>query len=889
MRRLVIVLFFVSLGLRRCLSRVLRLALCPKSIDNPFFDVSRDGCLDRAEALTEALQSSSSTSISAIECFYVGPSEFSPDGIEQARIVQEMMDHGEFDGYSISVTNTDAMRPVLEKAQEQGIPVVTFDSDSADTSLRSTYIGTDNYFFGQQLAKVLVQLVPTGGQYAIVTDSTPNIQDRERGARDILSDSRDDYPWTEIDTSPLDMKGNNTFAIQLMRGLLSDETQQSVTAIIPVMGGPMFLPTLWQQLIRDFGKSTTFVVGDGLPVQLDFLTKNKVDGLVAQLPYEMGLLSLDILTLLALEQQFKDSDAVTALAQELELPYTSSQDLPLFVGTNVLEHLTIPLVLPELIVDHNYLGSLSSLGYCLYGVVLCLAVAFCGWTYWNRRVRVVKVAQPGFLVMIASGVAILGAAMIPLGIDDENATNGQAICMSPIWLLFLGFTITFSALFAKLWRVNRLFQRSERFARSKVTSLDVLSPFIVLLTLNFAILLTWTLVDPLYFERRNNAGTDAWNRVIATYGTCVGDNAWAYVSPLVFLNGSILLVANLQAYRARNIQSEFSESKYVAMAVACLLQASLIGVPILFVVKDEPQAWYLSLVFIIFIVAITTLLLIFVPKIHTARLHSLRSESSQNRIIRQSIKASQVGMRQNRVTGLHDCNSSDNPLDEYSGFSASYSAPANQGSGSLRNSRRLVLPEISEDQEVDENQDTVPIPAANSPVERPQNTTFVSLSEASPPSVVEPHIKLQSTGSLENAPSSAYSGGSPVRRMGPISDLTESALSIEEPLSPSGGKERFRVETNGSLSNNAAVPIRLQSNHSAGLDQLDELSSESLGMAGSQDGEPLSNGTFSRDQEEEALAATETLMEEAMKEKVGGNINTGDHVYQSEEQAVPDT
>eukprot|EP00523_Entomoneis_sp_CCMP467_P020032 CAMPEP_0168861682 /NCGR_PEP_ID=MMETSP0727-20121128/18047_1 /TAXON_ID=265536 /ORGANISM="Amphiprora sp., Strain CCMP467" /LENGTH=637 /DNA_ID=CAMNT_0008916701 /DNA_START=113 /DNA_END=2027 /DNA_ORIENTATION=+ len=281
-----------------------------------------------------------------------------------------------------------------------------------------------------------------------------------------------------------------------------------------------------------------------------------------------------------------------SMQHQLPLPYTTKDSLPDFVGTNVLEHLTIPLMLPELTVDQNYLGHLRWLGWSLYCIIFILAGCFVVWTWGNRSLRVVKAAQPGFLCMICIGVATFGAALVPLGIDDEDNDNfnGQAVCMSPIWCVFLGFTITFSALFAKLWRVNRLFHQAEHFARTSVSSLDVLKPFIIMFTLNSAVLLTWTLVDPLYYERRNMPGTDPWNRVLATYGTCVGDRPWPYVTILSLLNGGILTVANVQAYMARNIQSEFSEAKYVAVAVGCMLQACLIGGPILFVVKEIPQA-----------------------------------------------------------------------------------------------------------------------------------------------------------------------------------------------------------------------------------------------------------------------------------------------------------
>ena len=161
--------------------------------------------------------------------------------------------------------------------------------------------------------------------------------------------------------------------------------------------------------------------------------------------------------------------------------------------------------------------------------------------------------------------------------------------------------------------------------------------------MNVATLLTWTLVDPLRYERRAMEGTDPWNRVIATYGTCVMDEPWPYVSILVLLNVGLLLLANIQAFLARNINSEFSEAKYLVMVVACMLQACLIGVPLLFVVKELPQAWYLTLVFIIFIICMVVLLLIFAPKVHSYCQYRLRSDQSKTAIMSKIIRSSYAG------------------------------------------------------------------------------------------------------------------------------------------------------------------------------------------------------------------------------------------------------
>merc|ERR1712176_922345 len=89
-----------------------------------------------------------------------------------------------------------------------------------------------------------------------------------------------------------------------------------------------------------------------------------------------------------------------------------------FIGTNVLSHLEIPLRLPELTVDQNLLGSLRIFGIFLYLISGGTALGFIGWAIARRSERVVKVAQPVFLIMIAFGTFMMSSAIIPLSIDD---------------------------------------------------------------------------------------------------------------------------------------------------------------------------------------------------------------------------------------------------------------------------------------------------------------------------------------------------------------------------------------------------------------------------------------------------------------------------------------
>jgi hypothetical protein len=59
---------------------------------------------------------------------------------------------------------------------------------------------------------------------------------------------------------------------------------------------------------------------------------------------------------------------------------------------------------------------------------------------------------------------------------------------------------------------------------------------------------------------------------------------------LAVMNVGLLIVANVQAYKARSIQSEFSESKYIWVVMASMLQTCIIGVPIVFSCLRQPTS-----------------------------------------------------------------------------------------------------------------------------------------------------------------------------------------------------------------------------------------------------------------------------------------------------------
>ena len=306
-------------------------------------------------------------------------------------------------------------------------------------------------------------------------------------------------------------------------------------------------------------------------------------------------------------------------------------------STHFMEMIRVPLDLADVVEDQNNLSHLRFVGLGLYIAVCCATVAFALWTFIKRHDRIVRASQPPFLIMVCVGVLILASALIPLSLDEYHATKdtkSDAICMSVPWLISVGFTVTFAALFSKTWRINKIFHQKSGFKRMRVTARDVILPFFVLLSLDLIILTCWTVLVPLHYVRLDHSGTDEWNRVISTYGTCSGDGSLLYILMLGAVNLAALCIALFQAYQARSIQSEFSESAYIGTAMVVILQACAIGFPILFLVQDDPQVFYLVTVMLTFVTSMAVLCLIFVPKI------SLRGESAaaQTKRLRQSIR-----------------------------------------------------------------------------------------------------------------------------------------------------------------------------------------------------------------------------------------------------------
>src|SRR5438132_14306903 len=99
MRKFLLAGMAVAMMATPALAQTYRFVIVPKAMNNPFFDVARDGCMKRAKELGN------------VECIYKGPVEHEP--ATQAQIIQDFVTQ-KVDGLAIWVADVAALSQSIE-------------------------------------------------------------------------------------------------------------------------------------------------------------------------------------------------------------------------------------------------------------------------------------------------------------------------------------------------------------------------------------------------------------------------------------------------------------------------------------------------------------------------------------------------------------------------------------------------------------------------------------------------------------------------------------------------------------------------------------------------------------------------------------------------------
>ena len=267
--------------------------------------------------------------------------------------------------------------------------------------------------------------------------------------------------------------------------------------------------------------------------------------------------------------------------------------------------------------DRNLLPSgIRGFGTALMLTNIVLALLCIAWTIVKMDNMLVRMSQPHFLILIATGCILSSLTIHFFGIEDSltDSSAASSACMLSIAFYSIGFCISYGALAVKLYKVYRLYENSKRMRFVRITLPTMLMWIAAIIIVDGAILLIWSSSDPLRYERAI-LSRDLFDNPTSSVGSCKSEDTFAYLGLLIGIHVALLTYGCWLAYKAAGMGSLFAETKYIAIAMFSNFQIFAISIPILFIAADDAKTNYFVRTGAVFLNDLTTLLVIFLPKI----------------------------------------------------------------------------------------------------------------------------------------------------------------------------------------------------------------------------------------------------------------------------------
>ncbi|ARK28673.1 sugar-binding protein [Halalkalibacter krulwichiae] len=212
---------------------------------------------------------------------YEGPKRSNP--VEQLKLL-DMAIKSKVDGIIVQALN-EHFTPLIDQAVAQGIPVITIDTDSSE-SMRSAYIGTDNYLAGQLAGKALVEDTKGEATVGIISGSFDNAHhlQRVKGFKDVVEEV-EGIKIVAIEESNISRVDAEEKAYQML------SEHDNITAFY---GTSSYNGVGIVAAAKSLNKQNDMYVitFDPIDENIQLLENGDIDAIVEQQPFEMGLLSI---------------------------------------------------------------------------------------------------------------------------------------------------------------------------------------------------------------------------------------------------------------------------------------------------------------------------------------------------------------------------------------------------------------------------------------------------------------------------------------------------------------------------------------------------------------------------------------------------------------------
>src|SRR5713101_321661 len=240
------------------------------NINLPYWQEAAAGFFDAAKTL-------------GVKAEMVGPTTYFPT--EELAMFRQVVDRQPA-GICLSAARPELFQAAIERAIEQGIPVICVDAD-VPGSKRVLYIGTDNFKAGRESLKRMAALVPRGSIAVVTISGQRNLEDRVAGVADALAN----FPALKL-TKILDDQGDARSAFDQVSELIQKKEKVDGIICLEATGGSGAAGALHRFNME--GK-LPIVAFDNDPETLDWIDRGAITATITQKPYVMSYYGLKFL------------------------------------------------------------------------------------------------------------------------------------------------------------------------------------------------------------------------------------------------------------------------------------------------------------------------------------------------------------------------------------------------------------------------------------------------------------------------------------------------------------------------------------------------------------------------------------------------------------------
>ncbi len=234
----------------------------------------------------------------------------------QVGVVQQFITQHK-DMILVSPSDPVGIVPIIQQANTAGIPVLAVNTTVGEGGQVVTYVGVNDYVFGQNQGKLLMQALPEGGKIAYINGhlGVSAQIDRKAGLMDTIKD-HPEYQIIEEQTAEWD----NGKALALVQDWLNKHPVGELDAIVDQ--GPEGATAA--KYVIDNGRSEIkFIVGD-FPADVKAgIADGSIYGTTDQDPYPQGTTGVQVACWFLTGQ----TDKITSPAMFLDLPIITKENV----------------------------------------------------------------------------------------------------------------------------------------------------------------------------------------------------------------------------------------------------------------------------------------------------------------------------------------------------------------------------------------------------------------------------------------------------------------------------------------------------------------------------------------------------------------------------------